>query len=75
MKLPPTLVASPSSRESGVPHPHEAVLEMRRQKLSLRQIALFLTKIGAPTKQRGVSWHPQMVKRLLAALENQEPKI
>lgn len=30
-----------------------------------RQIAKFLTKIGVPTKRRGVSWHPEMVKRLL----------
>jgi Recombinase len=43
----------------------EAVLDMRRQNLSLRQIADFLTKIGVPTKKRGVKWHPEMVKRLL----------
>jgi hypothetical protein len=54
-----------------IPHQGEqkvidAVLEMRKQGLSLRQIARFLSKVGVPTKQRGVSWHPQMVKRLLA---------
>lgn len=47
----------------------EAVMEMRKQKLSLRQIARFLTKIGVPTKKRGASWHPEMVKRLLSSLE------
>ena len=43
----------------------EAVLDMRRNGMSLRQIAKFLTKIGIPTKRRGVAWHPEMVKRLL----------
>ena len=56
-----------------VPHQAEqkvidAVLEMRKQGLSLRQIARFLSKVGVPTKQRGVTWHPQMVKRLLDSL-------
>jgi hypothetical protein len=46
----------------------EAVMEMRNQGLSLRQIARFLTKIGVPTKLRGVAWHPQMVKRLVEEL-------
>ena len=46
----------------------EAGLEMRKQGLSLRQIARFLSKVGVPTKQWGVSWHPQMVKRLLDSL-------
>ena len=47
----------------------EAVLDMRRNNLSLPQIAKFLTKFGVPTKQRGVAWHPQMVKRLLSTSE------
>jgi len=47
----------------------EAVMEMRKQNLSLRQIARFLTKVGVPTKRRGVSWHPEMVKRLLSSVE------
>lgn len=56
-----------------VPHQTErkvidAVLEMRKQGLSLRQIARFLSKVGVPTKQKGVVWHPQMVKRLLGSL-------
>ena len=46
----------------------EAVIDMRKQQLSLRQIAKFLTKIGVPTKRRGVAWHPEMVKRLLSAV-------
>jgi hypothetical protein len=47
----------------------EAVIDMRKQHMSLRQIAKFLTKIGVPTKRRGVSWHPEMVKRLLSSLD------
>ena len=43
----------------------EAIDDMRRQGMSLRQIARFLTKIGVPTKRRGVAWHPEMVKRIL----------
>ena len=44
----------------------EAVKDMRRQGMSLRQIAKFLTKIGVPTKRRGVAWHPEMVKRIVS---------
>ena len=40
-------------------------VEMREQGLSLRQIALILSQIGVPTKQRGKAWHPEMKKRLL----------
>lgn len=50
----------------------EAVLDMKKQNLSLRQIARFLTKVGVPTKRRGVAWHPEMVKRLVASFENKE---
>lgn len=45
----------------------EAAQDMRRQGMSLRQIARFLTKIGVPTKRRGVAWHPEMVKRIVSA--------
>ena len=34
--------------------------------MSLRQIANFLSKIGVPTKRRGLRWHPEMVKRILS---------
>ncbi len=44
----------------------EAVREMQRNGISLRQIAKFLTKIGVPTKRRGVAWHPEMVKRIIS---------
>jgi hypothetical protein len=43
----------------------EAIQNMRQNGISLRQIAKFLTNIGVPTKKRGVSWHPEMVKRIL----------
>jgi hypothetical protein len=43
----------------------DGIRDMRQQGMSLRQIARFLKKIGVPTKCRGVSWHPEMVRRLL----------
>jgi hypothetical protein len=51
----------------------EAVVEMRRSNMSLRQIAKFLSKVGVPTKRRGVAWHPEMVKRLLSSSD--EPTV
>jgi len=47
----------------------QAVLDMRSQGLSLRQIARFLSQSGVPTKCRGKSWHPQMVNRILDGSE------
>jgi len=38
---------------------------MKKQGLSLRQIAENLSAIGIPTKCNGHKWHPQMVKRIL----------
>jgi hypothetical protein len=43
----------------------EAIRDMKNQGLSLRQISGFLTKMKVPTKRRGKSWHPEMVKRIL----------
>lgn len=43
----------------------DAIKELHAQKLSLRQIAKILTQMKIPTKCRGKSWHPQMVKRIL----------
>lgn len=42
-----------------------AAKEMYEQGLSLRKVAQILTKMGAPTKCRGRSWHPEMVSRIL----------
>jgi IS30 family transposase len=54
------------------PQPHMAekrviktIMDMRAQGMSLRQIAQFLSQIGVPTKCRGKSWHPEMIKRIL----------
>ena len=44
----------------------DAILEMSAQGLSLRQIAKVLNQMKVPTKCRGKSWHPEMVKRILA---------
>ncbi|MCB0404731.1 MAG: recombinase family protein [Bdellovibrionales bacterium] len=43
----------------------QTISELRRQGLTLRKIAEILTSVGVPTKKRGKSWHPQMVKRCL----------
>lgn len=43
----------------------EAIKEMRKQNMSLRQIASVLSKTKVPTKGCGKRWHPQMVKRIL----------
>lgn len=43
------------------------IQEMAKQGLSLRKICKFLDTIGAPTKCRGKSWHPEMINRILAA--------
>lgn len=53
-----------------VPHMAEkrvigAIIEMREDGLTLRQVAAYLDKIGVPTKNRGKKWHPEMVKRIL----------
>ena len=45
----------------------KAVTDMHQQGLSFRRIAKFLDQIGVPTKCRGKAWHPEMVKRILAA--------
>jgi hypothetical protein len=42
-----------------------AILELRSQGMTLRQVASFLSQMGVPTKERGHRWHPQMVKRIL----------
>lgn len=52
-------------KHSGEERVISAVLDMRKQGLGLRQIASFLSKIGVPTKRRGKTWHPEMVKRIL----------
>lgn len=47
----------------------DAILEMRRDGASLRQIAKYLNAMKIPTKCRGRSWHPQMVKRVIDSNE------
>ncbi|MFZ8934289.1 MAG: recombinase family protein [Bacteriovoracaceae bacterium] len=38
---------------------------MKHEKLSLSAIARCLKEMKIPTKKRGKSWHPQMIKRIL----------
>jgi hypothetical protein len=68
-------VACPSygtKLRSGRASPHiaerqmiENIKELRAQGLTLRKLAEILTNMGVPTKMRGKSWHPEMVKRIL----------
>jgi Recombinase len=46
----------------------KAIMDMRRDGMTLRQIAAYLTQIGVPTKCRGKGWHPEMVSRILQSV-------
>jgi transposase len=61
-----------SKLRSGRASPHvaeqqmiETIKALRSQGLTLRKVAEILTSMGVPTKKRGKSWHPEMVKRIL----------
>lgn len=43
----------------------KAVLDLRQAGMSLRQIARYLDDVGIPTKLYGITWHPEMVSRIL----------
>ena len=56
----------------GVMIPHLAeqrvvssIRKMSNDGLSYRKICEFLTSVGVPTKNRGQSWHPEMIRRIL----------
>jgi hypothetical protein len=49
-----------------------AILDLRTQGLSLRQIAKFLIQMKVSTKRRGKAWHPEMVKRILEVNNHME---
>jgi SOS response regulatory protein OraA/RecX len=44
----------------------EAIAQMKDEGLSLRAIARCLNQMKVPTKKRGKSWHPEMVRRVLS---------
>jgi len=44
----------------------DSVRQMRQEGLSLRAIARCLNLMKVPTKNRGVKWHPEMVRRILS---------
>jgi len=44
----------------------ESVKKMVHDGLTYRKICEFLTSVGVPTKNRGQSWHPEMIRRLLS---------
>jgi hypothetical protein len=43
------------------------IRKMSADRLSYRKICEFLTSVGVPTKNRGQSWHPEMVRRILSS--------
>jgi hypothetical protein len=45
----------------------EAITQMKEEGLSLRAIARCLNQMKVPTKKRGKSWHPEMVRRILTS--------
>jgi predicted transcriptional regulator len=47
----------------------KTIFKMKQEGLGLRAIARCLNEMKIPTKCRGKSWHPQMVKRILEANE------
>ncbi len=49
----------------------QAVKKMREDGISLRKIAEYLDSMGAPPKNRGKKWHPEMMRRILS--RNYEP--
>jgi hypothetical protein len=44
-----------------------AIREMKANGLDLRAIARCLDEMKIPTKRQGKKWHPEMVRRILAA--------
>jgi hypothetical protein len=53
-----------------VPHLGEqkvisSIKKMTDEGLSYRKICEFLISVGVPTKNRGQSWHPEMIRRVL----------
>lgn len=59
-------------RSEGLLVPHlgeqkiiQSVRKMSTEGLSYRKICQFLTSVGVPTKNKGKSWQPEMIRRLL----------
>lgn len=44
----------------------EAITQMKEEGLSLRAIARCLNQMKVPTKKRGKSWHPEMIRRIIS---------
>ncbi len=43
-----------------------AVKKMVEGGLSYRKVCEFLSAVGVPTKNRGIRWHPEMIRRLIS---------
>lgn len=60
-------------RSEGLLVPHlgeqkiiQSVRKMSNDGLSYRKICEFLTSVGVPTKNKGKSWQPEMIRRILS---------
>ncbi len=43
----------------------DIVRQMKAEGLSLRGIARYLNQMKVPTKNKGMKWHPEMVRRII----------
>jgi len=53
----------------------EAVIEMKKASMGLRQIARTLTSMGIQTKCQGKRWHPEMVRRIIQLANSRSKEI
>lgn len=52
----------------------DTVRQMKKEELSFRAIARCLDQMKVPTKNRGVKWHPEIVRRLSLSSEQYKNK-
>jgi len=52
-----------------------AIVELKNQRMNLRQIAKFLSQMGVPTKSKGLKWHPMMISRIFQNLNECDTQI
>jgi len=45
----------------------DTIIQMKEEGLSLRAIARCLNQMKVPTKKRGKSWHPEMIRRICSS--------
>jgi hypothetical protein len=47
----------------------EVINQLRKNKLTLRQIAQVLSDMKVPTKCQGMAWHPEMIRRIINRID------